>query len=139
MSADFSGKWVLNVTKSEFGDIPLYAAVKQFDIKQNNDSIFIKKITIDENNHEKETTENISFNSQPSIQILDNKRTKKSAAQWSSNGQVLTIANNYSLPGEPEKIDYSFLQTWSLTEDGKELNVNLKSPTYSIKAIYDKQ
>ena len=139
VNTDFSGKWTLNVTKSQFGNIPLQAAVKQFEIKQSEDSIFIKKITINSNNEEKKSLETVSFDSKPCYQLLDSKRTKASAATWSSEGQVLTMANSYSFPDEPDKIEYSILQTWALTNDGKDLIVILKCQSYAIKAVYEKQ
>jgi len=136
---DFSGSWTLNADKSEFGNTPQYAAVKKFDIKQENDSVYISRVTVNANQEETTSQETLSLDGTPSVKVLDNKRTKKSTVTWSEDGKTMTTVSSYSFPEKPEEIEYTLTQTWSLDNNKKELMVDLTSPAYTIKAVYDKQ
>jgi hypothetical protein len=137
--SDFSGSWKLDTAKSEFGNVPMNSAVKQFEIEQTTDSISIKRITINDNNEESTTFEKLSIDGKPGAHVLNNNRTKTSSITWTSDGQSMTTVSAYSLPDKPGEIEYQLSQTWKLAEGGKELIISLTSPGYTIKAVYDKE
>ena len=137
--SNFSGSWILNVEKSEFGNTPQNAAVKQFSIDQKVDSIYIDRITINANNEQEKSSEVLSFDGKECVKSFPNGRIKKSSVTWSPDGNVMTTVSSYSAPDDREKIDYVLTQTWEFANNNKELLVNLQSPAYTIKLIYDKQ
>ncbi len=137
--SDFTGTWKLNVDKSAFGNAPQNAAVKQFDIIQRNDSIAIRRITVHDNNEEVTTSETISMDGKPCSYVMPSKKTKTSSITWSSGGDTMTTVSAYSKPDKPDEIEYKLSQTWKLSSQGKELVVVLTTPSYEIKAVYDKQ
>ena len=135
---NFSGQWKLNTSKSEFGKVPPYAAVKQFDIQQQNNVISIKRVTIDEKDKEYITSERDDINSKPESFLMADHRTKTNTLSWSEDGKMLTTVSTYSAPDDPTDITSKISQTWSISSAG-EFVVTLTTKSYTIKAVYDKQ
>jgi hypothetical protein len=142
--ANFTGSWKLNVSKSEFGDIPQYAAVKQYDVRQDADSVFIKRIVVDQNNAEKNVDESISLDGKPTVHELANKKKRISVITWSDDKKTMTTKSSYTVANDPDEIEYSVIQSWIISEDNS-LRVTFKGydltdkKNFTIKLIYDKQ
>ncbi len=135
---NFSGKWIINTEKSSLGNVPIYAAVKQFEIKQSADSIHIVRTNIDVNGAESYTEETLSLNNTPCTQLLSNKRMKKSTITWNPGNNEMLTNSSYSIPNNSDLVDYSITQIWTLNKKDKELFVVLTSPSYTIGAVYDR-
>jgi hypothetical protein len=135
----FSGSWKLNIAKSKFEGVPEYAAVKQFDINQGKDSISIRRIYTDAQGAERVSQESISLDGNRCSKTLDDERQKTSVIKWSEDKREMITVSTYSLPSNPNQIDYKLSQTWKLNNHDKELFVVLTSSDYTIGLVYDKQ
>jgi hypothetical protein len=136
---DFSGKWILNINKSEFDNIPQYAAVKQFNVRQENDSIDIERITIDANGEEATSREVVSLDGKPCTLVLSNGKSKTSSITWFDSQKEMKTVSSYSAPNNPNNIEYILSQVWSLDGSKTVLTIILTAPEYTIKCVYDKQ
>lgn len=137
---NFSGVWKLNTSKSEFGGTPSMAAVQSYVIDQNAKDISLKWTTVDNNNQETTSSQKLALDgSEVSAYLEQSQRTRTSTIQFSKDGKTILFNKSYSKAGEPKEIDYSLTENWALQNEGKELVINLKSPGYTIKAVYDKQ
>lgn len=126
------------MSKSAFGNIPERAAVKHFEIKQEEDSVTIKRTTTKLTGEEQTTVETISLDGKASIGGLDGGKFRVSKCTWSADRQKLTIVTNYSPGSDPNEIAYTIKQVWELNKRRKELIVSLTTPGYTIKAVYNK-
>ncbi len=135
---DFSGKWLLNVSASQMGKVPIYAAPKQFDIKQKVSEMSIERITTNKDNVETINTETVPTDGKPHTYEMKDKRLKTNTMTWAADKQSLKTISEYKVPGDSTK-NYTLTQIWTLTNEGKTLVVLLTSPTYTYTAKYDKQ
>jgi hypothetical protein len=135
---NFSGKWVLNLDKTELGNVPERAAVKQFDVKQARDSIYITRVTINSNDEEVTSSEIGGLDGTPYSLVLSDGKTKTSTISWSTDQKEMTTVSRYSAPNNPDEIQYTLSQVWKLNEEKNQLIIMLTSPSYTIKCVYDK-
>lgn len=137
---NFSGTWKLNTSKSEFGNTPSMAAVQSYVVEQNAKDISLKWTTLGNNGGEVTSSQKVPLDgSSVSAYLQQPQRTRISTIQFSKDGKTILFNKSYSKPDEPSEIDYTLTEKWALQNDGKELVIDLKSPAYTIKAVYDKQ
>jgi len=136
-TADLSGKWLVNIAKSDMHGLPDYAAVKQLDIQQTGTILKIKRTLLDAQNNEKTSLQTDTIDGHEHQIAVDN-GIKINKLSWSSDRQTLKTVSNYVFPNQAEK-NYLLTQNWKLINEGKNLEVEMISPTYTIKVIYDKQ
>ncbi|MGH2646379.1 MAG: hypothetical protein ACRDE8_02385 [Ginsengibacter sp.] len=136
---DFSGTWLINEGKSEFGEHPLYIASRQIKVKQNDDDIFIERVNMDDSLSYSET---ISFDGQASKSITTVKRAKVARIKWDDSFEKFTEEADYSIEGDGNKPAFTSAETWSMSGDGNTLTIftlfEVPAATYSIKAVYDR-
>jgi hypothetical protein len=137
--SDFSGKWIFNINKSEMGNIPERAAVKQFDVNQTKDSVYITRITVSASDKEIASSEVISLNGDYCSSVLSDGKIKTSMITWSPDEREMTTVSNYSAPGNTSNVLYTLSQIWKLDDTENELVVILTSPSYTIKCVYDRR
>lgn len=137
-TSDFSGSWKLNTKKSDFGNVSENAAVLFYQIKQGRKEISLKWITIGNDNQEITSSLTLPTDSSTVSNILSSQKTRTTAAIFSKDGKTLFLSKSYSKPNQPKEIDYILKEHWELINEGKELLVELTSPSYTIKAVYDK-
>jgi len=142
--ANFSGNWVINIEKSEFGKAPLYTVSKELKIEQKEDSLNIVAYStnqIGEDNPPALTK--YKLDGKPTSKITEDKRKMITTIQWSGNSRIFTKTSHFSLPNNESQEDYIRTDIWQLSDDGKTLiierNVESKGGKYFIKAIYDKK
>jgi len=133
----FSGSWILNTKKSEFGDIPTRAAVQFYQVKYDKSDMLIRWITNDVKSISISEVR-VPMDSSYVSSLLPNKRTRIANLVITDQGKGVIFNKSYSKPGKAIEIDYSLKERWNLTNDGKELYIELTSPTYTIRAIYDR-
>lgn len=134
---NFSGKWLLNESKSEFGRVPPYAAVKQWEIRQDGSKLFVNRVLVNARNEETKSSEEDFIDGKPHEVKLAPGNTKINTISWQDD-KSLKMISEYKNPTDPTK-NYTLITVWTLGEDGKTLLENFTSPTYSLKAVYDKQ
>ncbi len=140
-AVDFSGTWVLNNDKSEFGEgRGGRMAAKKLVVEQNDNALKIESTREGRNGEDRTRTEELT---------LDGKETKDST-NWGESvstakiaDDVLTINTKRTFERNGQSNEMTTEQTWSLQEDGKQLLVHSKSNSpwgeNDVKLVYDKQ
>jgi hypothetical protein len=134
---NFSGVWKLNLDKSDFGNVPSKAATQFYQIEQGKQEITLKWTTKNNANEDVESSQRLLLDSTAASALLPSQRTRVMAAKFSVDGKSLLISKSYSKANNPNDNDYVLKETWRLINGGKELLVELNSPVYTIKAIYE--
>jgi len=135
---NFSGSWRLDTGKSQFGNVASRAAIQHYKIAQSEKYISLEWITLDENNKETVSTQKLPLDNTNASALLPSKRTRSATASFSKDGKELTLTKSYSKIEKAEEVDYTIVEKWQLAGEGKELVIELTSPAYVIKAVYDK-
>lgn len=137
--SDFSGKWNLNLKKTDLTRVPDWLVTRSFEIKQKNDAIAIEAKFYDEQMVNHYYTETIPFDGTTveTITYADNKRIV--SLKWDFDNKSFALSVRPATSDGPTGFD--FTETWSLENDRKTLVVS-HSPSqgngYDYKAYYDK-
>jgi hypothetical protein len=140
---DFSGTWVINMTKSKFGDAPAYTAAKQIKVVQSNDQIELEN-TIIGDTQDSTARMTIPFN-EKGLTLTDGEGHKRViTTDWLSGNEVLNITSSVKFKDDSGSEEYQSAERWSLSEQGRVLTISKKVSAYSgfeysITAIYDKK
>ncbi|MDB5157280.1 MAG: hypothetical protein JWR50_1987 [Mucilaginibacter sp.] len=142
--ANFTGTWVLNLSKSDFGDNPLYVVPKQAKISGDNESLNIEMVVIAVSGADSTMKIKLSTAGKPVDVITADKRTRHYNTTWTESEQTLKVEYSSSYSGKPDTEQYHTTDTWKLSADGKELTLNKEVKVdsgygYTVKAVYDKQ
>ncbi len=133
---DFSGTWNFNEAKSEnAGSSP-----KTLKLTQTTDSLFIERTE----NDNKSFTEKISFDGKTFSCTTTSGRRKSGAAKWNQPGRDFTENATLGDRDNPDKVAFTVVEHWTLSEDGTEVSVestlsNAAGGSTSFKAVYNKQ
>jgi hypothetical protein len=143
----YSGSWVLNVSKSNFGQIPQLVAFREITVKLNGDSVFLKA----ELNNEDGTGNSIviakySLRGSPIEKISDDTVKVVGDFKWSGDKNALIKSQSYFSVNKRQAALMKIVEKWTLSEDGKELIIdrtqdvcNTVNNSYTIKEVYDRQ
>jgi hypothetical protein len=140
---DFSGTWVINMAKSNFGDAPAYTAAKQIKAIQTASDIQLENTII---NDDKDSTARTTIPfTEKGLTLTDGGGHQRViTADWLSGNEVLNIISSGRFADDPEREEYRSSERWSLSEQGKILTISKKVTAYSgfeyaITAVYDKK
>jgi len=141
--ADFSGTWIINIEKSEFGEAPHYTASKEITIKQFSNQIDVQKIGQAHAGGDTTVKEKSTFDGQFTKIITADNGIKSLKAQWSQDSQSLVYFTSCTMPNS-EKEYYHQSEKFSLSPNGKSLTevkqVEINDGSkYQIIAVYDKK
>lgn len=135
--ADFSGNWVFNKQKSTMGQVPPIVVFDRVDVRQSKDSIFLTPPNA--------ATVDYALDGTPSERLWRDSIKLISSFTWSGDKNNLIKSQSY-LSAANEAILKKIKEVWHLSGDGAELVIernfesfNKNEPSYSIKAVYDKQ
>lgn len=140
---DLSGTWVLNKSKSDFGDSPAYVLQKQLDITGKNGTVIINYTASTEAG--KDSVFKLAYT--PG-KVLDNltaeHRTQHFQATWTDNDQVFKIEHSSSFSEKPDSEEYHTVQRFQLSADGRELTLEKQVKvyngySYAVTGVYDKR
>jgi len=139
---NFSGKWNLNLQKTDFKRAPDSIVPRSFEIMQKNDAIVIQAKVYDKDRLQHYYSETISFDGskQETIIYADYRRIVSISWNADNKGFVLYVRLRNEDEDNPSSSD--FTETWSLENDGKTLVVDREATQandFSIKAYYDKR
>jgi hypothetical protein len=138
-----SGIWVLNVSKSDFGDSPAFVLQKQLEITDNKTIVKIKYTATTEAG-----ADSIFTLTYTPGKVLDNltaeKRTQHFQTSWVDNNQAFKIEHSSSFCSKPDTVEYHAVQHFQLSADGKELTLDKQVKVYNgyayaVKGVYEKQ
>jgi hypothetical protein len=141
---NFSGTWVINLQKSQFGDAPHYTAGKQVMVSQTPRNINLEFINTSESGSDSTVNESLPLNGN-ALELIDaGKRTRKIVPQFSQDGKTLTILTTASMPDDPKTEQFTSTDLWNLADDGQTLTIRktVKAASgfeYTITAVYQKK
>ncbi len=132
---NFSGTWKL--TSKEHVEGPTYgnAVSEQLSIDQRSDTFYIGSAAK-------------TAYAQNGAEIISNdantKRKSVRSLSWSADKKVLTLKSVIYVPDSATEIDLTRVTTYSLSADGKTLNldrqsIETRSENWRVKAVYEKQ
>lgn len=136
----FSGKWVLNLRKTDFKQAPDWLLPKSLEVTQKNDAIIIQARVYDKDMVGHYYTETLPFDgtSRQTATYGSSKRTVSLKWDYGDKNFVLSV----HAVTDQDDTGTDFTETWSLENDGKTLvldRVATQYGDYSIKAYYDKK
>lgn len=139
--ADFSGKWILNETKSNLGEGRFFSAAKMT-ITQDGSTITIERTRTGRDGEERTSSETLTLDGKENVVESDNRNTS-SVATWSEDGTTLTIKSKTEFSRQGETFEMNRTEVWTLGEDGKSLNIQSDSSSSrgdrSVTLVYDKE
>ena len=135
-AADFTGNWAINLEKSEHGE----SSPKAMKLTQTKDSLFIERIT----NDDKSFVEKISFDGKTCVTTTTSGRRKSGTAKWNNEGTSFTETAVLGDVPNADKVAFSVVEHWQLSEDGKQVTVESEITVvgkgqFAMKAVYDRQ
>lgn len=138
---DFSGHWVIDVGKIEWGQAPHWVLPAGFNIKQGKKSITIERNDLDTAMNEQIFTEELLFEgTQATINTFFGKLNE--SLKWSDDKSTFIITSaSFKKDGTAGS---SVTERWSLEDDGEMLQVERHVEqadgfTYTIQAYFDKK
>ena len=130
---DFSGHWVVDLAKSDFGMMPPPSKMER-DIEHKDPAMTIKSIQVSERGEMKNESKYTTDGKEATITMRN--REAKVKAQW--DGAKLKVNSKSEFNGNEITQD----ETWILSEDGKTLTINnaIKAPQgeFSAKLVFTK-
>ncbi|HKK43072.1 MAG TPA: hypothetical protein VJ963_11730 [Bacteroidales bacterium] len=139
--ADFTGKWILNESKSNLGEGRTFSAVKM-NVQQNGNTISIERTRSGRNGQERTTNETLTMDGKENI-IKNENRSTVSVATWSDDGNTLTIKSQREFSRQGETFQMKSTETWTMGADGKTLKIQSDSSSQrgerSVTLVYDKE
>ncbi|HTD99041.1 MAG TPA: hypothetical protein VK668_07120 [Mucilaginibacter sp.] len=141
-ATDFSGKWQINKTKTDFDHLPESVIPQIYIVSRGKETIVIERKTIDTSRNEHKSIDSLSFSGKVMTAILYNGTRRTVTLKWADNEHIFLItATSVYKDGNPGP---KYIDAWSLADNGKTLIVDRHvdqsdGSTYSLKAYYDKQ
>lgn len=138
------GTWILQSKDHIFGPEYANALPKQMRINQQADSLILESINIGGNGQDVNSRQAVPMNGQPlTMTSLATKRKYIKSLQWSADKKSLVLTIVIYIPSNPDVVDFTRVETWSLSPDGKQLNISKKSietrsETWEAKGVFIK-
>ena len=140
-TADFSGEWALNESKSELGEGRMFSPTK-IAVQQEGNTLTLERTRAGRDGEERTSKEVLTLDGKESMNKSEN-RTSTSTATWSDDGKSLTIKTNTEINRQGETFEMKSTETWTLGEGGKILQIQSESSSSrgdrSVKLVYDKK
>jgi mannan endo-1,4-beta-mannosidase len=125
----FSGKWVLNGEKSEFGDMGIGNSAAEMDIDQDDDLLMVKKLTISEWGDDKISNDEIFLDGTEMISEFFN-TPRISKASWDSNSKTIVINSVVKFNRDGNIMEFKSNEIWSIEEGVKILKIAQTSTSF---------
>jgi hypothetical protein len=141
--AKFSGTWILNESKSDFGDYGRMWASNKLIIVQKWRKMSIERFSSGPTGEEYNVLENYTMDGEECENPIFEQMKKKSTVTWSEDKQSLIINSKLELEFEGQEMIMDTIETFSLEDDGKTLAITGTAMTdygdMVVKFIYDLQ
>lgn len=140
---NLSGMWLINLSKSEFGDSPNYVLPKKLEIDDQETSIKMK-FTWQSETGADSTFLLVFIPGQVTDNMTAERRTQHFHVTRTDNDQSLKIEYSSSFTDEPDNEEYHTVQYLQLSPDRKELTFKKDVKVndgyaYTVNGSYDKQ
>src|SRR5688572_7145361 len=136
--ADFSGKWKINLVKSDYGDTPPNSLAAKLNIVQDEIELRIERLWVKE---DKETgyTEKFSKDTAEYVRKLKDDGKMVSNIKWSNDGKTLTEVMKVM---SGDEVSQTITQVNTLLDNGKTLKleqtVSAGGQDFKMVVIYEK-
>jgi hypothetical protein len=141
-SANFSGSWAYNESKSQLGEGGFRMISQTLSITQNENSFTLERAFTGQDGTERKSTETYTLDGKESVNPVYN-TTKKSTATWSADKKSLTVSSVMVIEMNGDKNEIKTVEIYTLAEAGKALSINSQStsPMGERKAtlVYNKK
>lgn len=137
----FTGNWILDEKKSDFGKMPLKFAYGKIQVLQTKDSITIKRI------NQMEMVQTLALNGKmDTIRLSSSKRLKVAHITWLEQAKTLQETASFIYDQKPlGSYQLGFQETWVLDAKTKTLSItretyiNDSSLNYTTTAVYQRE
>lgn len=140
-----SGTWALQNKQHVLGPEYANALPKQLTIRQQADSLIIESINIGGNGQEVSSRQAVAMDGKPTTNTgATSKRKYVRSLKWNADKKGLVLTTIFYVPENPSEVDFTRVETWSLSPDGRQLNIQKKSvetrsETWEVKGVYEKK
>jgi len=141
-TVNFSGNWVLNESKSKFGDSPFRMAASILIVKQEGNNLSTERTQNSPDGQEMKTTSKYTMDGKEceNSGFMDSKT--KSTVKWSADNKSITIASSTIFNMNGDNMEMKASETWMLEGD-KVLKIETTNsmPDGEMKTslVYDKK
>jgi hypothetical protein len=135
---NFSGEWMLNDDKSDFGEGRFRRAASRLTVQQEGINMSIKRVSRGQSGEDFVTEEKFTLDGKECENTTFGDRVRTSVATWSEGGTVLTITSTMVFEREGEQMEMKSSEAWKLVEEGIALEITStsSSPRGEMKQIY---
>jgi len=141
-SANFSGSWAYNESKSKLGEGGFRMISQKLTITQNENSFTLERSFTGQDGTERKSNETYTLDGKESVNPVFN-TSKKSIATWSSDKKSLTVASVMVLEMNGDKMEIKTTEIYSLNDTDKSLSLNSHSTSSmgdrTATLVYDKK
>lgn len=140
-----SGTWTLQSKQHVLGPQYANALPKQINISQQADSLIIETINIGGNGQDVSSRQAVAMDGKPATTTgATSKRKLVKSLKWNADKKGLVLTIVFYVPDNPSEVDFTRVETWSLSPDGKQLNiqkrsVETRSETWEVKGMYERK
>ena len=110
----FAGDWKINMQNEGYQSAP-----KELKIQLTGDSIFIERVTTDDQTF----VEKMSFDGKPNTCTTTSGRKKTGTAKWDEEGKSFTENATLGDTGNPAAVAFTVTEHWQLSEDQTQLTI----------------
>ena len=140
---NYAGSWTLNEGKSQLGDGRGRMAATKLKISQDANAIVLERTSKRQTGEEFTSKETITLDGKECENTLFENRTRKSTANWSADGKLLTINSTSVFERDGNKVEMKSVEIYKLSDDGNTLSIDVtaSSPRGERKQTlaYDKE
>ena len=136
---DFSGSWIMNTEKSDFGGLAPSTMIKRMEVRQQSSAISIQRFVDPNGPQDTVSLEVLRFDGSATETKVSGAQ-KVSTMKWADDGRSFTEISETT----DGHYDRTNTQTWALSEDGRSLttesNIVLKATgnVFKTKMVYTK-
>lgn len=142
---NFSGTWDLQNKQHILGPEYSNALASKLTITQQADSLIIETVGVGAEGQEVKSRQSVSMDGkmQVATSAASNRQYAKSL-KWSADKKNLVITTIFYMENNPSEVDFTRVETWSLSPDGQQLNIDkrsieTRSETWQVKGVYAKK
>jgi hypothetical protein len=140
-----SGTWALQSKQHVTGPQYVNALPKQMTITQQADTLIIESINIGSDGQDVSSRQTVAMDGKPATIISSKTKIKYvKSLKWNADKKGLVLTTVFYVDDNPSEVDFTRVETWSLSPDGKQLNiqkrsVETRSETWEVKGLYEKK
>ncbi len=144
LKTNFSGTWVIDLAKSQFGEIPAYTANKQLNVLQTAETLRLERLTVNDAGADSTAKETLPLHGNSLVITGGDHRQRTITAKIPDDGNSLTIRIIVSEPDEPETVAFDSNETWTLNKADQTLVIKktvkvTDGEDYAVRAVYNKK